>query len=64
MEMQLFLMYKGKGFTWNDVDNMPIYELVWFYDKLVEWKKEEQEAINGEQENPHEPAAMFSDPFE
>ena len=45
--MQLFLVYRGR-FSWLDVDTMPIYELIWYYNTLMEWKKEEAEAISGE----------------
>lgn len=61
--MQLFLIYKGH-FTWQDVDTMPIYELVWYYEKLCEWRKEEAEAASGEPESKHEPpSAAVADPF-
>ena len=42
MEMQLALIKFGK-FSYTDVDTMPIYELNWFYDKLVEIAKENTE---------------------
>lgn len=44
MKMQLFLVYRGR-FSWLDVDTMPIYELLWYYNTLIEWKKEEAEAM-------------------
>jgi hypothetical protein len=61
MEMQLFLIYKGK-FSWLDVDTMPIYELIWYYEKLIEWKKEENNPTD-DGNNPHGPPADFVDPF-
>jgi hypothetical protein len=61
MEMQLFLIYKGR-FSWLDVDTMPIYELIWYYEKLINWKKEENTPTDGG-ENPHGPPAQFVDPF-
>jgi len=42
MEMQLALIKFGK-FSYTDVDTMPIYELRWFYDKLVELAKDNAE---------------------
>ncbi len=45
MEKQLALIKYGK-FSYADTNTMPIYELNWFYDKLVEWTKES----NGETE--------------
>ena len=45
--MQLFLVYRGR-FSWHDVDTMPIYELLWYYNTLVEWKKEEAQALESQ----------------
>lgn len=48
LEVQFYLVYKGH-FTYQDVDTMPIYELLWFYDKLVEMKKLESGSISEEE---------------
>jgi hypothetical protein len=40
MEKQLALIKYGK-FSYCDTNTMPIYELNWFYDKLVEWTKDQ-----------------------
>ena len=56
--MQLFLVYKGR-FSWQDVDTMPIYELLWNYNTLIKWKKEEQEAMKGEEG--HSPSDFFNE---
>jgi hypothetical protein len=42
MEMQLALIKYGK-FSYSDVDTMPLYELRWFYEKLVELSKKATE---------------------
>ncbi len=56
MEMQLFLVYKGR-FSWLDVDTMPIYELIWNYTTLISWKKQESEALK--QDEGHSPSDLF-----
>ena len=38
MEKQFLLVHEG-NFSYEAVDSMPIYELHWFFDKLVEYKK-------------------------
>jgi hypothetical protein len=64
MKMQLFLVYRGR-FSWHDVDTMPIYELLWYYNTLIEWKKEEMASLEQEDRSPvkdeKETADFFGD---
>lgn len=38
--MQFALIYHA-NFSWVDVDTMPVYELLWFFNRLVKQKKDE-----------------------
>ena len=42
-------MYYGVGFTHSDVYNMPIYLRNYYYNKLVETRKKENEEIKKSQ---------------
>ena len=40
LEMQFVMVHYG-GFTWYDVDTMPINELHYYFNKLAEYKEKE-----------------------
>jgi hypothetical protein len=42
-------MYYGAGFTHSDVYNMPVYLRNYYYNKLVETRKKENEEIQKSQ---------------
>jgi hypothetical protein len=48
MQKQLFLIKRG-GFSYSDVDTMPIYELDYFYETLDKALKETPEEPNLEE---------------
>lgn len=43
MDRQLYLIKVGH-FSWQDVDTMPLYELNYFHDRLVELLAEAEDA--------------------
>ena len=43
MDRQLYLIKVGR-FSYNDVDTMPLYEMNWYHDRLVELLAEADEA--------------------
>jgi hypothetical protein len=46
MDRQIYLIKIGR-FSWTDVDTMPLYEMNYYHDRLVELIKEAEEAPPG-----------------
>jgi hypothetical protein len=42
MDRQLYLIKVGR-FSWADVDTMPLYEMNWYHDRLVELLRQAEE---------------------